>query len=132
MTQRAAAPTAVMAADIANAVAMTLTHSQIDTVRFQSAPLQRSNCQGTGDVPLPANTHGATRFTGEVAQCFYIANNRMQIAPAASASEPQGAGNISSRIAPFAWRHCGPEHLATVDLDQAPPNVCYLAWQPSA
>jgi hypothetical protein len=86
MTQRAAAPTAVMAADIANAVAMTLTHSQIDTVRFQSAPLQRSNCQGTGDVPLPANTHGATRFTGEVAQCFYIANNRMQIAPAVRAS----------------------------------------------
>jgi len=28
-----------MAADIANAVAMILTHSQIDTVQFQSAPL---------------------------------------------------------------------------------------------
>jgi hypothetical protein len=39
MTQRAAAPTAVMAADIANAVAMTLTHSQIDTVQFQSGSI---------------------------------------------------------------------------------------------
>jgi hypothetical protein len=39
MTQRAAAPTAVMATDIASAVAMTLTHSQIDTVPFQPAPL---------------------------------------------------------------------------------------------
>jgi hypothetical protein len=86
MTQRAAAPTAVMAADIANAVAMTLTHSQTDTVRFQSAPLPRSNCQGTGDVPQQAIAHGATRFTGEVAQCLYIVNSRMQIAPTASAS----------------------------------------------
>jgi hypothetical protein len=47
MTQRAAAPTAVMAADIANAVAMTLTHSQIDTVQFQSAPCR------TCTVPEP-------------------------------------------------------------------------------
>jgi hypothetical protein len=38
-TQRAAVPTAVRAADIANAVAMTLTHSQIDTVQFQPASL---------------------------------------------------------------------------------------------
>jgi hypothetical protein len=39
MTQRAAAPTAVMATDIANAVAMTFTHSQIDTVQSQSTQL---------------------------------------------------------------------------------------------
>jgi hypothetical protein len=36
MTKRAAA-TAVEAADIASAVAMILTHSQIDTVQFQPA-----------------------------------------------------------------------------------------------
>jgi len=41
MSQTAPAPTAVMAADIANAVAMTLTHSQIDTVQSQSALLPR-------------------------------------------------------------------------------------------
>jgi hypothetical protein len=57
MTQRAAAPTAVMAAEIANAVAMTLTHSQIDTVRFQSALWPRLNCQGTEEVPLQAIAH---------------------------------------------------------------------------
>jgi len=40
MFQRATA-TAVVAADIANAIAMILTHSQIDTVQFQPALLPR-------------------------------------------------------------------------------------------
>jgi hypothetical protein len=70
-----------MAADIANAVAMTLTHSQIDTVRFQSAPLPRLNCQGTGDVPLQQ-----MRMVHALYRRLYIANNRMQIAPAVRAS----------------------------------------------
>jgi hypothetical protein len=39
MTQRAAASTAVMATDIASAIAMSLTHSSIFKARFQSAPL---------------------------------------------------------------------------------------------
>jgi hypothetical protein len=39
MSQTAPAPTAVMATDIAIAVAMSLTHSQIDIVQFQSAQL---------------------------------------------------------------------------------------------
>jgi hypothetical protein len=40
MTQRAAAQTAVMATDIASAVATSLTHSQIVNEQFQSAPLR--------------------------------------------------------------------------------------------
>jgi hypothetical protein len=39
-SQTAPAPTAVMATDIASAVAMSLTHSQIVNEQFQSAPLR--------------------------------------------------------------------------------------------
>jgi len=106
-----------MAADIANAIAMTLTHSQIDTVRFQSAPLPRLNCQGTGDVPLQANAHGATRFTGKVAQCLYIANNRMLIAPAVRASVAARVSAYVNRSPPLNERE--PGSVDPFDLDQA-------------
>jgi len=87
MTQRAAAPTAVIAADIANAVAMTLTHSQIDTMRFQSAPLPRLNYQRTGGVPLEVHEHGATHFTGNAS------HRERQDEEEADNNERQRAGN---------------------------------------
>lgn len=43
-SQTAPVPTAVMAADIASAIAMSLTHSQIDTVRSQLARLLHLHC----------------------------------------------------------------------------------------
>ena len=63
ISQTAPAPTAVMATDIASAVAMSLTHSQIDTVQFQSALFLHLQCWKTGDPPLEADAHGAMRFT---------------------------------------------------------------------
>ena len=64
MSQTTPAPTAVMAVDIANAVAMTLTHSQIDTVQFQSAPCRTALSMNLR-APLEVDAQSATRFTGE-------------------------------------------------------------------
>jgi len=63
ISQTAPATTAVMATDIASAVAMSLTHSQIDTVQFQSALFPHLQCWETGNLPLETNAHGAMRFT---------------------------------------------------------------------
>ena len=59
MSQTAPAPTAVMATD--SAVAMSLTHSQIDTEQFQSALFPHLQCWETGDPPLEARRHALFR-----------------------------------------------------------------------
>jgi hypothetical protein len=72
-----------MATDIAIAVAMSLTHSQIDTVQFQLAQLL--HCRKTEGAPLEAEAHGATRFT--VADIVARWANSQSREPAASHRE---------------------------------------------
>ena len=52
-----------MATDIVTAVAMSLTHSQIDTVQFQWSLFPHLQCWEVGDLPLEADAHGAIRLT---------------------------------------------------------------------
>ena len=83
MNQTAAAPTAVMANDIASAVATSLTHSQIVKVQFQPAQLPRCQFWGMGNTLLDAVAHGATHFTGNASY-----REQLHIAPTESASVP--------------------------------------------
>jgi hypothetical protein len=53
-----------MTTDIANAVAMSLTHSQIVKARLQSAPLPHWVFLGNRAELLDGVAHGATHFTG--------------------------------------------------------------------
>ena len=94
MIQRAAAPTAVMATDIATAVAMTLTHSQIDTVQFQPAPLPHGNFR----KPRAGGQLRWRMVPFILPAAPYMAKSRMQIARAAKAIEAQGKNAYAQSI----------------------------------
>ena len=82
MTQRAAAPTAVIATDIASAVAMILTHSQIVKAKFQSAQCRT----GIFRKPRPGGNMQQRMVPLVLPATPHIAKSMTPIAPTESAS----------------------------------------------